>query len=175
MEGKKSMAEDAELPPSPVASQSVEGINGLSVVASCSSKKPLGAKRTSNSGGRLGARKLITKLQLDETVSDQNPEEAPLRVIDTNQQAPLRVIDTNQQALGKKIDVGVKETYEARMRYATAKAISSAQFFEDRHILQVKKVGMIMDAYVDNLSRPAKSEFAMKLAKIQESFRRLGV
>ncbi|CAN0852612.1 Polyubiquitin (Fragment) [Linum grandiflorum] len=38
--------------------------------------KPLGSKRTTKSGGRLGATKLTTKLQRDKNVYDQNPEEA---------------------------------------------------------------------------------------------------
>lgn len=86
----KSMAEEAVLPSSPVASQSSQASNGLLVgktdeaskessleklekpevsavlkashtVVSSTAKKPLGAKRTGKTGG-LGARKLITKV-----------------------------------------------------------------------------------------------------------------
>ncbi|CAN0842305.1 Probable ADP-ribosylation factor GTPase-activating protein AGD8 [Linum grandiflorum] len=69
----KSSAEDAEIPASsPLASPSVQGINGglskvACVVTSCTVKKPFGTKRTGKSGG-LSARKFTTK----------KPEEAPL-------------------------------------------------------------------------------------------------
>ncbi|XP_043695595.1 probable ADP-ribosylation factor GTPase-activating protein AGD8 [Telopea speciosissima] len=98
----KSMAEDSGLPSSPVASQSVNAVNGFSdvklpeapkeslsgrretpevtgsprapshTVIASSIKKPLGAKRTGKTGG-LGVRKLTTKP--NESLYDQKPEE----------------------------------------------------------------------------------------------------
>ncbi|CAN1256680.1 Probable ADP-ribosylation factor GTPase-activating protein AGD8 [Linum perenne] len=69
----KSMAEDAGLPSSPLAFSPVASQTNSTI------KKPLGAKRTGKSGG-LGARKLTTKLQSNESLYDQKPEEAPLPV-----------------------------------------------------------------------------------------------
>ncbi|XP_058747686.1 probable ADP-ribosylation factor GTPase-activating protein AGD8 isoform X1 [Vicia villosa] len=103
----KSMAEEAALSPSPAtASQSAEGDNGLPDVrttevptektlekpektestssprasytaVSNNLKKPLGAKKTTKSGG-LGARKLTRKPS--ESLYEQKPEEAPVPV-----------------------------------------------------------------------------------------------
>ncbi|CAI0418591.1 unnamed protein product [Linum tenue] len=69
----KSMAEDAGLPSSPVASQSAQ------VVITSTVKKPLGARKTGKSGG-LGARKLTAKVKPNESLYDQKPEELPLPV-----------------------------------------------------------------------------------------------
>ncbi|XP_042508085.1 probable ADP-ribosylation factor GTPase-activating protein AGD8 [Macadamia integrifolia] len=98
----KNMAEDSGLPASPVASQSMNAVNGFSevklpeapkeslsekhetpevaasprapshTVIASSVKKPLGAKRTGKTGG-LGVRKLTTKP--NESLYDQKPEE----------------------------------------------------------------------------------------------------
>ncbi|KAJ4954130.1 hypothetical protein NE237_030962 [Protea cynaroides] len=98
----KSMAENSGLPSSPVASQSMNAVNGFSdvklpeapkespserhettevtaspkapshTVFTSSVKKPLGAKRTGKTGG-LGVRKLTTKP--NESLYDQKPEE----------------------------------------------------------------------------------------------------
>ncbi|KAG8638016.1 probable ADP-ribosylation factor GTPase-activating protein AGD8 [Manihot esculenta] len=102
----KSMAEDAGLPSSPVASQSAQASNGLSdnkvnespkesslekqeapdvapslktsrPVSTSSIKKSLGAKKTGKTGG-LGARKLTSKPS--ENLYDQKPEEPALLV-----------------------------------------------------------------------------------------------
>ncbi|EOY23992.1 ADP-ribosylation factor GTPase-activating protein AGD8 [Theobroma cacao] len=112
----KSMAEEAGLPSSPVASQSSQTSNGLldsktdeapkenslgrqetpevsatpkashSVVTS-TVKKPLGAKKTGKTGG-LGARKLTTKPS--ENLYDQKPEEPVVPVASsTNNTAPV--------------------------------------------------------------------------------------
>lgn len=104
----KSMAEEAGLPSSPVASQSAQAANGLpdikaneapsslgrqetpdvpaSPKASYSGvistvKKPLGAKKTGKTGG-LGARKLTSKPS--ESLYDQQPEEPVVPVSSTN-------------------------------------------------------------------------------------------
>lgn len=104
----KSMAEEAGLPSSPVASQSAQASNGLSnvkiqedpkenyvgkqetpnvsvtpkayshSVVTSSVKKPLGAKKTGKTGG-LGARKLTTKSS--ESLYDQKPEEPVVPVV----------------------------------------------------------------------------------------------
>ncbi|XP_011028177.1 PREDICTED: probable ADP-ribosylation factor GTPase-activating protein AGD8 [Populus euphratica] len=105
----KSMAEDAGLPSSPVASQAAQAANGLPdvkindtpkessvgkqetpdivrspkashTVITSSVKKPLGAKRTGKTGG-LGARKLTVKPS--ENLYDQKPEEPALPVPST--------------------------------------------------------------------------------------------
>ncbi|XVF52353.1 hypothetical protein PTKIN_Ptkin05aG0011900 [Pterospermum kingtungense] len=107
----KSMAEEAGLPSSPVASQSTQASNGLLVgktdeasketlekpevsavpkashtVVTSTAKKPLGAKRTGKTG--LGARKLTTKP--NENLYDQKPEEPVAPVASsTNDIAPV--------------------------------------------------------------------------------------
>uniref|UniRef100_A0A2P2LQ94 Arf gtpase-activating protein n=1 Tax=Rhizophora mucronata TaxID=61149 RepID=A0A2P2LQ94_RHIMU len=110
----KSMAEDAGLPSSPVASSSAQAINGLPDVKSNDSpkesslgredranispslkashpvsttsiKKPLGAKKSGRTGG-LGARKLTTKPS--ETLYDQKPEEPALPVRSSTNDTP---------------------------------------------------------------------------------------
>uniref|UniRef100_A0A2P2LQ95 Arf gtpase-activating protein n=1 Tax=Rhizophora mucronata TaxID=61149 RepID=A0A2P2LQ95_RHIMU len=110
----KSMAEDAGLPSSPVASNSSQGANGLPVVKvndvskesslgrqemadhnpspkashsiiTTSVKKPLGAKKPGKTGG-LGARKLTTKPS--ETLYDQKPEEPALPVPSSTNDTP---------------------------------------------------------------------------------------
>ncbi|KAK3041586.1 hypothetical protein RJ639_000720 [Escallonia herrerae] len=101
----KSSIEEAGLPSSPVASQSVQTANGLPDIktnevpkesrrknetvdvtpsprvshsfVSNAVKKPLGAKRTGKTGG-LGARKLSTKTS--ESLYEQKPEEPPAQV-----------------------------------------------------------------------------------------------
>ncbi|KAK2995912.1 hypothetical protein RJ640_029794 [Escallonia rubra] len=101
----KSSVEEAGLPSSPVASQSVQTANGLPDIktnevpkesprkneivdvtpsprashsfVSNAVKKPLGAKRTGKTGG-LGARKLSTKTS--ESLYEQKPEEPPAQV-----------------------------------------------------------------------------------------------
>ncbi|OAY24377.1 probable ADP-ribosylation factor GTPase-activating protein AGD8 isoform X1 [Manihot esculenta] len=110
----KSMAEDAGLPSSPVASHSAQVSNGLPdvkvdetpkesslgrqetpdvshslrtshPVITSSVKKPLGAKKTGKTGG-LGARKLTTKSS--ENLYDQKPEEPVLPVSSPTNNAP---------------------------------------------------------------------------------------
>ncbi|OMO93252.1 Arf GTPase activating protein [Corchorus olitorius] len=105
----KSMAEEAGLPSSPVASQSSQASNGLlnvktdeapkenslgrqetpevsaapkvsHTVMSSTVKKPLGAKKTGKTGG-LGARKLTSKPS--ENLYDQKPEEPVVPVAST--------------------------------------------------------------------------------------------
>ncbi|CDP13029.1 unnamed protein product [Coffea canephora] len=102
----KSAADDAGLPSSPVASQSVHATNGFpdikaaeapnqssflknetpevssspkasQSVTATTVKKPLVAKKTGKTGG-LGARKLTTKP--NESLYDQKPEEVPVQV-----------------------------------------------------------------------------------------------
>ncbi|KAI9178223.1 hypothetical protein LWI28_024039 [Acer negundo] len=106
-EVSKSMAEEASLPSSPIASQSAQASNGLSDVkiqedpkensvgkkethdvsvtpkfpshsVTSSVKKPLGARKTGKTGG-LGARKLTTKSS--ESLYDQKPEEPVVPVV----------------------------------------------------------------------------------------------
>ncbi|GLT34733.1 hypothetical protein SLA2020_092320 [Shorea laevis] len=112
----KSMAEEAGLPSSPVASQSSQATNGLPdiktteapkestlgkhetpeisasprashPVVSSTVKKPLGAKKTGKTSG-LGARKLTTKP--NENLYDQKPEEPAIPVASsTNNSSPV--------------------------------------------------------------------------------------
>ncbi|CAL9028943.1 unnamed protein product [Prunus brigantina] len=110
----KSMAEEAGLPSSPVASQSGQASNGLSDVKTSEApketslarketpevsappkaphtfvtstvKKPLGAKKTVKTGG-LGARKLTTKSS--ESLYDQKPEEPVIPVPSSTNSTP---------------------------------------------------------------------------------------
>ncbi|RVX14509.1 putative ADP-ribosylation factor GTPase-activating protein AGD9 [Vitis vinifera] len=110
----KSVAEDAGLPSSPVASQSAQATNGLAdfkineapkesslgkqeasdvpvspkaphTVMSSSVKKPIGAKRTGKSSG-LGARKLTTKPS--ENLYEQKPEEPSVPVSTSTNNTP---------------------------------------------------------------------------------------
>ncbi|XP_057416849.1 probable ADP-ribosylation factor GTPase-activating protein AGD8 [Lotus japonicus] len=104
----KSMAEEASLLSSPVASQSAQGVNGLADVKTNESpkentlekpekpestssprahtavsntmKKPIGAKKAGKSGG-LGARKLTKKPS--ESLYEQKPEEPPAPIPST--------------------------------------------------------------------------------------------
>ncbi|CAN0877827.1 Probable ADP-ribosylation factor GTPase-activating protein AGD9 [Linum grandiflorum] len=155
---KSSRAEDAELPPSLAVSQSVEGINGPSVVTSGISKKPLGTKTFGKSGG-LAAKKLATELQVDENACDHKPQEAPLcdplssestqkpatahtcrfEYADDHVQpaetAPVATPESTKKALGMESGLQFRETDEARKRYSNAKSISSAQFFADREAM----------------------------------------
>ncbi|PRQ18772.1 putative Arf GTPase activating protein [Rosa chinensis] len=113
----KSMAEDAGLPPSPVASQSGQASNGLPdiktseaikekpiarqetpevsdspkaphVFVTSTIKKPLGAKKSGKTGG-LGARKLTTKP--NESLYDQKPEEPVIPVVSSTKSTPPAV------------------------------------------------------------------------------------
>ncbi|ONI06027.1 hypothetical protein PRUPE_5G035300 [Prunus persica] len=110
----KSMAEEAGLPSSPVASQSGQASNGLPDVKTSEApketslarketpevsappkaphtfvtstvKKPLGAKKTGKTGG-LGARKLTTKSS--ESLYDQKPEEPVIPVPSSTNSTP---------------------------------------------------------------------------------------
>ncbi|KAJ4959046.1 hypothetical protein NE237_026157 [Protea cynaroides] len=154
----KSMAEEAGLPSSPVASQSMNTVNGFSdvkvpeapkessierreipevsrsprapshPVSVSSVKKPFGAKRTGKTGG-LGVRKLTTKP--NESLYDQKPEE-PAPVVSTSANAT----PTFSSAFPSRFEY-VENVQSAETSYGGAHVINhvsppkSSSFFSD--------------------------------------------